>query len=40
MKYRLWSFSPGVKWLLDREGVYWVNRMYFAEFKDLYFPEK
>lgn len=31
-KYRLCAFSPGVKWLQDREGVFWVNPVYFGEF--------
>ncbi len=36
MKYRLCAFSPGVKWIRDREGVYWVNREYLEEFLHLY----
>jgi hypothetical protein len=36
MEYRLWTFSPAVKWVLDREGVYWVNSEYIDEFLRLY----
>jgi len=40
MEYRLWTFSRCVKWVRDREGVYWVNREYLAEFLHLYCLDK
>lgn len=36
MEYRLCALSSRVKWIRDREGVYWVNRDYLEEFLRLY----
>ena len=40
MKYRLCAFSPVVKWIRDREGVYWVNSEHLEEFLRIYCPDK
>jgi hypothetical protein len=40
MEYRLGKFSPAVRWIRDREGVYWVNSEYLDEFLRLYFPDE
>lgn len=36
MEYRLCVFTEWVKWVQDREGVYWVNPTYLDEFLNLF----
>lgn len=36
MEYQLCNFTAGVKWVQDREGIYWVNPEYLDEFLAIY----
>lgn len=36
MEYRLCVFSEQIRWVQDREGVYWVNPLYLEEFCELF----
>lgn len=36
MEYQVCEFTELVRWVQDRDGVYWVNPKYLDEFLELY----